>query len=253
MPDLIDAYRDPLFWWFAVGGTLVSMTAFLVFAAPLTWIAATDPAWARPYRIQQRRARDGDVVWPSLVAFFKNNVALFVLVVASWPLIRHSGVHLGDWPPAWVIASQVLLFTYVDDFLFYWMHRAMHAPWLFKRVHFKHHTILAPWAITGHFMHPVEYVLTASLMLLGPVLLGAHVATVWLWVVVRQWEAAEGHAGYDFPFSPSHLIPGNDGATHHDFHHAKVRGNYAGFLAIWDRAFGTCSKGYEDDRARRKG
>ena len=31
----------------------------------------------------------------------------------------------------------------------------------------------------------------------------------------------------------------SDGARHHDFHHARVRGNYAGFFPIWDRRFGT--------------
>ena len=48
--------------------------------------------------------------------------------------------------------------------------------------------------------------------------------TLWLWFAFRQWEAAEGHCGYEFPWTPTHLFPGNDGARHHDFHHARVRG-----------------------------
>ena len=89
---------------------------------------------------------------------------------------------------------------------------------------------MTPWSITGHYMHPVEFVLTGTVMLIGPLLVGAHVVTLYVWIVFREWEAAEGHAGYDFPWSPTHLIPFSDGATHHDFHHAKVKGNYAGFF-----------------------
>ena len=32
-------------------------------------------------------------------------------------------------------------------------------------------------------------------------------------------------------------MPFGDGATHHDYHHAKVKGNYAGFFPWWDAAF----------------
>ncbi len=56
----------------------------------------------------------------------------------------------------------------------------------------------------------------------------------------------------DFPWSPSHLIPFSDGATHHDFHHAKVKGNYAGFFPWTDAAFGTLCAGYAEHLERRK-
>jgi 4-alpha-methyl-delta7-sterol-4alpha-methyl oxidase len=147
-------------------------------------------------------------------------------------------------PPWWVIAGQVVFFVYLDDFLYYWFHRTMHGRWLYKHVHGWHHRIVTPWAITGHYMHPLEYVLTGTVALIGPLLVGAHVVTLWVWFAFRQWEAAEGHCGYDFRWTPTHLFLGNDGARHHDFHHARVRGNYAGFFPIWDRVFGTYAKGY---------
>jgi hypothetical protein len=53
----------------------------------------------------------------------------------------------------------------------------MHTRWLFKRVHGVHHRILTPWAITGHYMHPVEFVLTGALALAVPWLIGAHMTT----------------------------------------------------------------------------
>ena len=51
------------------------------------------------------------------------------------------------------------------------------------------------------------------------------------------------------PLDADQLVPGSDGARHHDWHHARVRGNYAGFFPIWDGVFGTLAKGYAAIRA----
>jgi 4-alpha-methyl-delta7-sterol-4alpha-methyl oxidase len=251
MTDLLDAYRDPMFWWFPVMGTVVSMVSFLSFALPLTWVAARAPAWAERYRIQARRAGSRPVVWPSVRLWLLNNALQFALVVMAWPLLRHTGVHAGPLPPWYEVVWQVLLFVYLDDFLYYWMHRGFHTKHLYRHVHGLHHRIAAPWAITGHYMHPVEFLATAGLMLVGPVLLGSHVLTIYVWITLRQWEAAEGHCGYDWPWSPSRLIPGSHGGAHHDFHHSKFNGNYGGFLPLHDRLFKTFARGYTDYQQRR--
>lgn len=251
MAALFALYSDPLFWLFPIGSIVIGMVAFAAFAFPLTWLAARDPAWARPYRIQHRRPRAQDLVQPSVRAWLINNACMVLSVTLAWPLLRHAGIKTGPLPPGWLIAAQVLLFIYLDDFLFYWMHRAFHSPRLYKRIHSWHHRILTPWAITGHYMHPLEYVAIGSLAMVGPVLLQAHVVTLWVWVIFRQWEAAEGHCGYEFPWTPTHLVPGNDGAVHHDFHHLRVRGNYAGFLALVDGACGTYARGYDEGLLQR--
>jgi plant 4alpha-monomethylsterol monooxygenase len=245
-------YREPIFWLFPVATSLLSAAAFMLFAVPFTLLAARDPAWARPYRIQSRIPREQLLVWPSVRSWAINNAVMLVGVALSWPLLRLSGVHAGPLPAWWVIVLQLVFFFYLDDLLYYWSHRALHTRWLYKKIHAWHHRIVTPWAITGNYMHPLELSVTATVAMIGPLLVGAHVVTVWLWFVWRQWEAAEGHSGYDFPWSPSHFIPGNDGARHHDMHHAKVKGNYAGFTPIFDRLFGTFARGYAEDLAARR-
>lgn len=260
-------YHDPRFWLIPVATVLISMAAFLLFAGPLTFIAWRNPAWARGARIQQPRGaremseaeaetRNILVQGPRMVrrsvgSWLTNNVWMMAASIAGWPLMSLAGIHTGALPPLWVLALQLLFCIYLDDFLYYWMHRAMHTRWLLKHVHGWHHRVLAPWAITGHYMHPLEYVLTGSLAFLGPALLGSHVVLLWTWIVFRQWEAAEGHCGYAFSFSPTRWLPFSHGAVHHDFHHARVRGNYAGFLPLWDRVFGTQVRDYEQARGVR--
>ena len=251
MDALLAIYQDPDFLPLALGTNLVSMGAFLAFSLPLTWVAARDPAALRRFRIQRRPPKTEGLLRRSLVAFIGNDLALLAVTVLAFPVLRHSGIHGGPLPSVLEVLLQLVFFIYLDDFLYYWVHRAMHHGFLWKRVHVVHHRIHTPWAITGHLMHPVEFVVTAGLMLIGPLALGSHYLTLYLWVVIRQWEAAEGHCGYDFPFSPTHLLPGCVGALHHDYHHAKVKGNYAGFLAYLDRLFGTTVRGYEEARAPR--
>ena len=256
MDSIIELYRDPMFLWFPLGATLVSVVSFALFAIPLTYLARVDHPALRRYRLQpRRRAESGaggrPIIGPSVRMWLVNTLAQLIVVVLAWPLLRLSAIHLGPPPPAWVVLTQVVLFIYLDDFLYYWMHRAMHRPWLYRRVHGLHHRVPAPWAIAGHYMHPVEYVLTAALMLVGPLLLGAHIVTLYVWIAVRQWEASEGHCGYDLPFSPLALLPFCHGAAHHDFHHSRRRGNFGGFLPLWDRVFGTQARGYAEYVAER--
>lgn len=236
-------YREPLFWLFPVATGLVSMAAFLVFAAPLTWLAVRNPAWARRHRIQSRHDKHVGT-GAALRRWLLNNLLALLTAAALWPLFRLSGVHAGPLPAWWVVAAQLLFFIYLDDFLYYWFHRAMHRPWLLRHIHGVHHRIYAPRAIAGHYMHPVEYGLTGLIVLIGPMLVGAHLLTVWLWVAFRQWEAAEGHCGYDLPWSPTRWLPFSDGAAHHDYHHARINGNFAGFLRWTDALFGTLAPGY---------
>ena len=237
-------FDDPLFWLFPVAGSAISMGAFMLFAIPMTWVAWRDPASLRHRRIQGRRGSPENYVWPSIHRWVVNNAIMTVLIIGAWPLLRLTAVHAGPLPPWWQIAGQLVVFIYIDDFLYYWMHRSMHGKELYKRVHSVHHRLTTPWAIGAHYMHPIEFVLTATITLAAPVLVGSHVVTIWLLVAFRQWIAAEGHCGYRIPYNPSHLFPGYGGNEFHDFHHSRFVGNYSGFLGWFDRVMGTTSAGY---------
>jgi methylsterol monooxygenase/4-alpha-methyl-delta7-sterol-4alpha-methyl oxidase len=159
---------------------------------------------------------------------------------------------LGPLPVWYWIAAQIVFFTLLDDFLYYWMHRLLHVRWLLRHVHAVHHRIKNTCAMDGNYFHWLEFVLTGTLSLVGPLLIGAHVYVVWIWIVIRQFEAADGHCGYDFPLNPMRLFPLYKGPAYHDFHHARFKGNYAGFLPYLDSLMGTYIKDYLTYVAQRK-
>lgn len=132
------------------------------------------------------------------------------------------------------------LFLLIEDFSFYWLHRALHTPFFYKHIHKLHHQYKHPnsWAV--EYAHPLEYAFVNALgLFLGPLLLRPHIRTFWLWNVVRLLEGIDGHCGYDFWFSPFRYFPFRPGANVHDYHHSHNVGNYGSFFVFWDRICGT--------------
>ena len=232
-------YTDPWFWQFPMATLAISIAAFLLVAIPWTIIAWQDPFALRKYKIQSKPFEMKKFLLPSISRIIINNIILASLLVLVWPLLKLTGVHNGALPVWYIIIAQLVFFVLLDDFLYYWMHRYMHEnKWLLKHIHSVHHRIHNTCGVNGNYMHWVEYSLTATLTLVGPMLIGAHIYVVYLWVILRQVEGADGHIGYDIPWNPAHLLPIYEGPVYHDFHHAKFKGNYAGFLPYLDKYLG---------------
>ncbi|XP_063405666.1 fatty acid hydroxylase domain-containing protein 2-like [Mytilus trossulus] len=81
-------------------------------------------------------------------------------------------------------------------------------------------------------------------VILGPIIMGSHLATAWVWYFVTLVSTTISHCGYHFPFLPSQEA--------HDFHHQMFM-NCFGVLGILDRVHGTdnifrASKAYKRDK-----
>ncbi|GLA62533.1 C-4 sterol methyl oxidase [Aspergillus tubingensis] len=44
---------------------------------------------------------------------------------------------------------------------------------------------------------------------------------MYIWIVLRLFQAIDAHSGYEFPWSLHHFLPFWAGADHHDLHHEK--------------------------------
>lgn len=232
-------YQEPRFWYIPIATLAISVLSFLAFALPWTWLAYVDPVSLRKYKIQQKPFQVKQYFWPCIARIVINSSIMLVILFITWPILRMSGIHLNETPPWYIWVAQLIFFIVMDDFLYYWMHRAFHTRWLLKNVHSVHHRIRNTCAIDGNYFNWVEFVLTGGLALVGPVLLGVHVYVLWSWIIIRQLEAADGHCGYDIPWNPMHWLPVYKGPVYHDFHHARYQGNYAGFLPYLDRFWDT--------------
>ena len=232
-------FQDPMYWQMGVLTLLISVGTFLLIALPWTVLAYFDPVSLQKYKIQKKPFQVGKYFLPNLARILINSSIFLILLTLSWPLFQHiNTIHTGEFPAWYWVIAQLALFIFLDDFLYYWMHRAMHTRWLLVNVHSVHHRIKNTCALDGNYFHWIEFAATASLALVAPIILGAHLYVLWIWIVIRQFEAADGHCGYDFPYNPVKLIPFYHGAVYHDFHHARFKGNYAGFLSYLDGFMG---------------
>lgn len=240
LPEAIAAsYRDPMYFDLIVVTLYLSIAAFLIFALPWTLLAYFDPEPLRKYKIQQKPFQVKKYFWPNIGRITMNSTIMLLLMTAIWPLFQQiSTIHTGEFPVWYVLLAQLAFFIFFDDFIYYWLHRSMHHPWLLKHVHGVHHRIKNTCALDGNYFHWAEFVATGAIALIPPLLIGAHLYVVYIWIIIRQFEAADGHCGYDLPKNPVKLMPFYHGAVYHDFHHARFKGNYSGFLSYLDKFMG---------------
>ncbi|XP_063888135.1 fatty acid hydroxylase domain-containing protein 2-like [Scylla paramamosain] len=134
-------------------------------------------------------------------------------------------------PPFFVVLQHLAVFTLIEEVLFYYFHRLCHHRLLYKHIHKLHHEWQSPIAVTAAYAHPVEHFFVNMVpIMVGPILLGSHPATIWLWVFLATVNVLVHHSGYHLPFLPSPQF--------HDYHHLKFTGCY-GVLGVLDRLHGT--------------
>src|SRR5690349_12826779 len=95
--------------------------------------------------------------------------------------------NVGDYPLWWLPVS-VLVYLLLHDSWFYWTHRLMHRPRIYKRMHAVHHASRNPTAWTAMSFHPWESitgaVLVPALVLLIPIHYGALLAVLMVMTVM---------------------------------------------------------------------
>ena len=120
----------------------------------------------------------------------------------------------------------VMLFA--SDTGFYWSHRLLHIPFIYKVIHKIHHEHKSPITWSSFYVHPVELIMTFTLVFLSPVLFfRVHPLTFVAYLTILLLSLVKSHCGVD--------IYGYYSAKFHDLHHENFNGNYGSDLGVWDR------------------
>ncbi|MCZ8019028.1 sterol desaturase family protein [Novosphingobium sp.] len=144
--------------------------------------------------------------------------------------------------PLWYLPLSVLLYLFAHDTWFYWTHRWMHRPWLFRRAHAVHHASRPPTAWTAMSFHPWEAVTGAVVIPALVFLIPIHVAMLGLVLAVMTLMGITNHMGWEL--FPARLVHSRLGgwlitASHHQRHHENYQCNYGLYFRVWDRLCGT--------------
>ncbi|KAI8098612.1 uncharacterized protein BX664DRAFT_319161 [Halteromyces radiatus] len=210
------------------------------------------------YKLQPKHVNTGDDYWKCTKhVLYQHFLYEGPLIFLFHPMASILGMNVAAPFPEWkYILPQLAIFFVIEDAYHYWVHRLMHWPPLYKKIHKVHHEYAAPIGIAAEYAHPLETSLLGLGTIGGPLFYHAityyylqtskdwhlHLFTMLVWIVVRLVQAVDAHSGYDFPWSLCHFIPFWAGADHHDYHHQAFVGNYASSFRWWDYIFGTDKK-----------
>lgn len=150
---------------------------------------------------------------------------------------------------ALLACSGFFILLLVDDTWFYWCHRLLHHPKLYRLVHFEHHKSVDVNPFTSMSFHFVEPVLLTLWILPVSFLFPIYAPVLMLVQLWGQLDNLKAHLGYEF--YPAKLNKSwfrfLTTSTHHNMHHSKFNGNYGVHFRIWDRLLGTEFKDYEHE------
>lgn len=149
---------------------------------------------------------------------------------------------------AWFAASVVILIV-AHDAWFYWTHRLIHHPRLFRRLHRTHHKSNTPTPLTSYAFDTGEAALNAVFYLLMGLLLPLSHLAGFIFLAHMMLRNAIAHSGYElFPRNREGrpLFDWMTTVTHHDLHHAQAGWNYGFYFTFWDRFMGTEHPAYHE-------
>jgi len=140
--------------------------------------------------------------------------------------------------PVWCLPASILLYLLLHDTWFYWTHRMMHRPRLYKVMHAVHHASRKPTAWTAMSFHPWESVVGAVLIPVLVLLIPIHFAALLVVLLIMTVMGVTNHMGWEL--FPKWVVEGPAGrwlitASHHQRHHEKYQCNFGLYFRFWDR------------------
>ena len=223
--------------------SIVAMTAivaarYIVASGGFAWLTKRRFPGLYSGRRQQIRK---EIAWSLASALIYGAPA--GLLAWGWQTLGWTKIYsnISDYPIWWLPAS-VLVYLMLHDTWFYWTHRWMHRPAIYKTMHAVHHASRKPTAWTAMSFHPSESltgaVLIPALAMVVPIHYGALLAVLTIMTVM----GVTNHMGWEI--APRWLVHGRIGqwlitASHHQRHHDKYLCNFGLYFRFWDRICGT--------------
>ena len=147
-----------------------------------------------------------------------------------------------DAQPLWYLPVSVFIYLFAHDTWFYWTHRAMHRPRLFRIAHAVHHASRPPTAWAAMSFHPAEALTGAVVIPALVFIVPIHAAMLGLVLAIMTVMGVTNHMGWEI--FPRRLVHSRVGrwlitASHHQRHHDEYRCNYGLYFRFWDHLCGT--------------
>ncbi|CAL1390462.1 unnamed protein product [Linum trigynum] len=241
------------------GGGERDLSTFLIFPF-LVWRMIHNQLWISfsRYRTAKGTTRivdkgiefdqvDREAGWDDQIVF---NGLLFYIGAMSLT----GATHLPLWRLDGVVIT-VLLHAGPVEFLYYWLHRALHHHFLYSRYHSHHHSSIATEPITS-VIHPfaehIAYFALFAIPMLTTILTGtASIISFAGYITYIDLMNNMGHCNFELVpaslfsvFPPLKLLLYTP--SYHSLHHTQFRTNYSLFMPLYDHLYATVDRSTDD-------
>jgi sterol desaturase/sphingolipid hydroxylase (fatty acid hydroxylase superfamily) len=148
----------------------------------------------------------------------------------------------------WYLPVSLLAFMLLQETYYYWIHRWMHIPSVYRIVHKVHHESIIASPFTAFSFHPLEGILQAIYLPALLMILPIHYFVIIILLIIMTFSSVINHLDIEIYPKKSHNIWGNwvIGATHHSLHHKQFKYNFGLYFTFWDKIKKTESPGFKE-------
>lgn len=194
-------------------------------------------------RLAEKKQLKKEIVWSV------KSSAIFAFVGAGTYWLWLEGYTAVYLDPAqygyWYLPVSLLIVLLLHETYYYWVHRWMHHPKVFRVVHKVHHDSRIPTPWTAFSFHPWESLIEAVVLPLILLFLPVNIYVLGFYLLVMTVSSVVNHLDIEiYPewFQKSKFGKQFIGATHHHHHHTEYMTNYGLYFTFWDRLMSTESR-----------
>jgi len=192
-----------------------------------------------PNRIDTRVSKKGQIKSEILYALIASLLfgILGTWILHAWQLGKTAIYHeVSHYHWSWMIGS-VLVLLVLHETYYYWLHRWMHLPSVYRRFHRAHHESLVTTAWTSFSFHPIESLLQALPIVLMIYFIPMHLISLVVFLIIMTVTSVINHLNSEiYPAGTHRHWFGRwwIGATHHALHHSQFKYNFGLYFTFWD-------------------
>lgn len=138
----------------------------------------------------------------------------------------------------WWLPVSLMFMLLMHDTYFYWMHRTLHHPKLFKIFHKVHHESKNPTPFAAFSFHPLEALTEIAWVLPIFFIVPLHQSVIVVFSIMALAMNVMGHLGveiYPESWRTNPVLKYLNRSASHNYHHAHFKGNYGLYFNWWDR------------------
>ncbi len=186
-----------------------------------------------------------EIKWSMITALLFSIAGTLTVILWQKGYTRvYTKIDLYGW---WYLPVSLVIFMLLHETYYYWIHRWMHIPSVYRIVHKVHHNSKIASPFTAFSFHPVEGLLQAIFLPIMLMILPMHYYVIIIQLTIMTFSSVINHLDIEIYPKGSYNIWSKwvIGATHHSLHHTQFKYNYGLYFTFWDKIKKTESPGFK--------